>query len=154
MNPIVIEHFRVLELPDRTIGNLIIPNLGKIYTLEDTVRPYGKKIHGETAIPYTDEGYHVGRWLSTKFNRPMINLYTEEDLVTLQHGGMAFKYIYLHGGNIPEDTYGCILIANNYDHITKKIYGTAEKEVFEALTLLFDEGNTIIWKIIKSTKWL
>ena len=38
-------------LSDRTIGELTINGKFKCYTLEDTVRPEGVKIPGETAIP-------------------------------------------------------------------------------------------------------
>jgi len=85
----------------RTLGSLYIDTVFECYTLEDPVRE-GPKIPGETAIP-------AGRYLVTL--EPAATLWSPRDkkLPKLQ-GVPGFTDIYLHAGNTPLDTKGCILV--------------------------------------------
>ena len=145
----IIEHVRIKELEDRTIGRITLPDIGTIYTLEDTVRPYGVKIMGQTAIPYNNVGYKCTINHSARFKRDVIMLYTEDDNITLKTSGISFKYIYLHGGNTPLDTSGCILVAKIFNPISNTIHQSCEGELFNYIKHIMDNGGDVIWKIVK-----
>jgi hypothetical protein len=146
---VFINQIRFKELEDRTIGKIVLPIGKTIYTLEDTVRGYGVKIYGQTAIPYNLEGYSITiRW-SPHFKRNMICLYTEKDMRSIKLNGVEFADVYAHGGNTPSDTLGCILVANNYDKEKNIIFGTAERELFNYIAYLIDEYNIVKWRILK-----
>lgn len=139
-------HQRFKHLPQTTIGRLLINGRTLCYTLEDTVRAYGIKVDGYTAIPANNNtGYSVGIRYSPAFKRDMLVLYTENDKETLEFGGISFKYIMAHGGNKHEDTEGCILVAYNTDKDT--IWGTAEKELFDIVKGWLDNDEEVKWVI-------
>lgn len=82
----------------RTIGRLSIDGTGFCYTLEDTVRPPGQLVPGETAIPAGR--YALAWWDSPKFKRRLPML---KDVP-------GRSYILIHAGNTDVDTAGCILV--------------------------------------------
>lgn len=79
-----------------TEGSLYVDGVFECYTLEDAVR--ATKVWGKTAIPAGR--YKIGWRQSPKFNLLMPWLLDVPD----------FEYVYLHWGNKPEDTDGCILV--------------------------------------------
>jgi hypothetical protein len=113
-----------------TIGELYINGVFFCYTLEDTIRPFGVKVSGETGIP---EGtYKCEISLSTRFKREMPMVFTEDNGYELINNGISFKGIRIHGGNTHKNTEGCILVAyNKVDENT--IQGTAEYDLTEKL---------------------
>jgi hypothetical protein len=94
-------------LPDCTFGILTV-NGQSYQTLEPTVRP--QKIAGQTAIP-------AGQYaLALRTEGEMNSVYTEM-FGSAFHKGMLwlqdipnFTDVYLHIGNYPKDTEGCILV--------------------------------------------
>lgn len=102
--------------PEYTLSKMSIDGVYKCDTLEDVIRPLpatcpntpiGKdckckgKVWGKTAIP-------AGRYecifvFSSKFQRKVIML------LNVPH----FIGILIHGGNIPADTHGCLLVGEN-----------------------------------------
>src|SRR5690606_14304558 len=88
-----------------TTGRLYINGKYFCYTLEDVVRGYGIKVPGKTAIPAGT--YQVMLTMSSRFNRLMPMLFTEENGYELKSGGISFKGIRLHGGNTHLNTEGC-----------------------------------------------
>jgi hypothetical protein len=127
-----------------SVGTLDIMGKEFCYTLEDTVRPYGIKVRGYTAIPENSiEGYKVGIRYSPSFKRDMLILYTEDDRETLKHAGVTFKYIYAHGGNDADDTDACVLVAKN--RYKFKIQGSMEKELFTLVKGWLDAGEEVVW---------
>jgi len=91
-----------------TFGKLYIDDKFICYTLEDTLRPWGIKVHGETGIP---AGEYNGRFRkSPSFNANLPILFTEEDRVSIKKTGIGFKYTLIHAGNYIEDTESCILV--------------------------------------------
>lgn len=125
-----------------SIGRVTLTDIGAFcYSLEDAVRAYGIKIKGRTAIANSPvDGFKVGIRFSNSFQRDMVCLYTEDDKVTLKFGGISFGYIYFHGGNTPEDTEGCILIAKNIDEDNMTIQGSKEKDLIAIVKRWFEEG--------------
>jgi len=105
---------------ESTSGVLLLNDKFFCYTLEDTVRRFGVKIPGKTAIP--SGRYRVIVTMSLKFGRkiPLIN-----DVP-------GFSGVRFHGGNTVEDTEGCPLVAYNRlgDSL---IQGTAEKKLTKYL---------------------
>lgn len=89
---------RTTKTAKSTIGVLSIDGKRECVTLEDTVRPDGRKVYGETAIP--TGVYEVQITQSPRFKRPLPLL--------LQVNG--FVGVRIHPGNTPADTDGCILV--------------------------------------------
>jgi len=109
-----------------TLGKLYIQGKFFCYTLEDIVRPYGEKVHGETAIP--NGVYQVNVTRSGRFKRDMPILFNQPNGYELRNNGISFSGIRMHGGNTHKDTHGCPLVA--YNKISENmIQGTAEKEL-------------------------
>lgn len=97
---------------DRTLGELLLNGVRFCYTLEDQVRPAGVKVKGKTAIPAGL--YRVKLTMSPKFGRITPQIMDVE----------SFDGVRMHGGNKPEDTEGCPLVA--FKRIGNMIQGTAE----------------------------
>lgn len=98
---------------DRTLGRLLINGEHFCHVLEDTLRPRGVKVAGVTAIPAGL--YRVTLEKSPKFKRIMPTI----------KGVPNFEGVRIHGGNRPEDTEGCPLVAFNRSGLV--IHGAAEK---------------------------
>ena len=93
---------RIKYLKDRTIGKKEFIDEQSVKTkicntLEDTVRPDGIKVYGETAIPAGR--YKIKITHSTRWNKPMPEIYPVPN----------FSGIREHGGGDPKHTLGCIL---------------------------------------------
>jgi len=120
-----------------TLGELIFPDKRKFHTLEDTVRGWGIKDAGNTAIPFGL--YKMMVSMSGKFKRKMAMIYTEPNQYELKGSGISFKGIRVHGGNDHQDTWGCIVVAKNRMSDTT-VQGSAEKEFTEAVEKLIADG--------------
>ena len=81
-----------------TIGDLYVDGVHSCYTLEDVVRPEGKKVYGQTAIPYGR--YRVIITFSNRFQRDLPLLVDVPN----------FEGIRIHPGNTAADTHGCVLV--------------------------------------------
>jgi len=139
--------YRVHYSARTTIGNFYIPDSETrfCYSLEDTVRANGIKVHGETALPAGM--YNLSVSVSNRFKREMPCIDTEGDKVTSIAGGIKFEGARLHGGNDHEDSHGCPLVA--YNKLTdEKIQGTAEKEITAEIKRLESEGHTCFLQIL------
>lgn len=84
-----------------TIGKMYLDGEYFCDTLEDTVRPKGVKVYGETAIPAST--YKVVLSYSPKFKRVLPEVLSVA----------MFSGIRIHRGNYPSDTLGCILVGKN-----------------------------------------
>ena len=84
-----------------TIGLLYVDGRLWCNTLEDTVRPDGVKIQGQTAIPAGV--YNVCLTMSPKFKRSL----------PLLDNVPNFTGVRIHAGNTAKDTEGCILVGEN-----------------------------------------
>lgn len=111
-----IEVVRYEYYTDRTIGKLFINDEFFCWTLEDPVRPPNKKVYGETAIP---EGNY--KTLIQPFRGDEAKMYPHLLDVPM------FTGVCIHGGNVPEDTLGCILVGFGKDD--QRIYNSAVKEL-------------------------
>jgi hypothetical protein len=121
---------RDLLMPDRVLGGLFYRDRRICWTLEDQVRDPGVKVHGQTAIP--TGRYALGITFSSRFQREMVLL---KDVP-------GFSGVRIHGGNRPEDTEGCILVARNRNSRAGTIQGTEEKLVFELVRRILGTGET------------
>lgn len=106
---------RTEAIADRTLGRLLANGEHFCHVLEDTLRPRGVKVAGVTAIPAGL--YRVTLEKSPKFKRIMPTILRVPN----------FEGIRIHGGNRPEDTEGCPLVAFNRSGLV--IHGTAEREL-------------------------
>lgn len=116
---------------DRTLGQLLANGEHFCHVLEDTLRPRGVKVAGVTAIPAGL--YRVTLEKSPKFKRIMPTI----------KGVPNFEGVRMHGGNRPEDTEGCPLVAFNRYGLA--IQGTAEKELTAKIK---DAGGSCLLAII------
>jgi hypothetical protein len=121
-----------------TIGLLSVNGQPECFTLEDPVRR--EKIQGETAIPAGS--YKV----VLRANGGMIGRYHQR-FGEVRHPGMLwlldvpdFTYVYIHIGNVPKDTQGCILVANAYDFRNPDVIGVST----DAYLRLYDK----VWDAI------
>lgn len=89
---------RTDKTAESTIGALYIDGAFECYTLEDTERPDGVKIYGETAIPRG--AYTVDITVSPRFKRDL----------PLLVGVKNYVGVRIHPGNTASDTEGCILV--------------------------------------------
>jgi hypothetical protein len=127
-----------------TIGELLDPNCNHFsWTLEDTVRAYGIKAYGDTAIPATkdDFTYYLRVMESPKYGK-VATIYThlENGVPVVDYGGIRFTYIRSHGGNSEKDTHGCLLVAANKNIKNLTIQGSMKEEFSEEVQRLTDEG--------------
>lgn len=136
-----IEIIRDSYSKNTTLGKMYINGEYFCETLEDTVRPFGIKVKGETAIP-DNIVYKVSLSVSNRFKRLMPILYTESDLNTLKGNGISFIGVRFHGGNDDGDTAGCPLVAKNRIG-NNKIQGTMEKPLTEKIQDALQKGEDV-----------
>lgn len=110
---------RTEALEDRTIGVWLFDGEHFCHTLEDTARPDGVKVKGATCIP--PGLYRLSLETSPKYgpDTPTIN------------NVPGFVGIRVHGGNTPEDTEGCPLVA--FNRIGNIVQGQAKTELVKRL---------------------
>lgn len=102
---------RVITNDQSTIGTLDIDGLFCAFTCEDTKQQ--GKVPGKTRIP-------AGTYkIRLRKSSPMASKYAKR---IPGHKGMlwlqdvpGFQYVYIHIGNTPEDTEGCILVGMGAD---------------------------------------
>lgn len=100
--------FRFVQHGPLTLGTLLLDGELACFTAEDVERDL--KLPGLTAIP---RGQYR---LELRSGSPMAGRY-DRAYADIEHDGMIwlrdvpfFQYVYLHVGNDPEDTEGCILV--------------------------------------------
>ena len=131
-NTITMELYRKYKKSDYTIGKLYINGTYFCDTLEDTVRPNGVKVYGETAIPYGK--YKVVLSYSPKFKRVLPEILSVP----------MFTGVRMHRGNWAKDTLGCILVGKN-----KVVGGLTESTDTEIKLISTLKRATEMWIIIK-----
>lgn len=139
----IITQIRAYE-PKYTESKLYI-NGGERFcqVLEDKSQPVGVKIPGETCIP---EGtYRVAITRSTRWNKDMLLLYTEDDF-SIDRDGVSYTGVRPHGGNDVDDTDACPLCAyeSNYDGV---IWHSASDDIFDIVRPVLDRGDDVYWVI-------
>ena len=87
--------------PQYTIGRMYADGVYLCDTLEDTVRPDGQKIAGQTAIPAGT--YPVRITYSPRFKK----------MLPMLDNVPNFTGVRIHTGNTAEDTEGCIRVGYN-----------------------------------------
>lgn len=101
-----------------TVGKLYVNGTFYCYTLEDTVRPKGEKIDGQTAIPTGT--YTVIVDVSNRFKRRLPHVLNVP----------GFEGVRIHTGNSSADTEGCILLGSTW---SGKDYIQGSKAAFDPL---------------------
>lgn len=126
---------RVQLDPDVTIGELSVDGQFECYTCEDTVRPNGTKVFGQTAIPAGT--YNVLVTFSPHFDRPLPLLERVPD----------FEGVRIHPGNTPADTEGCLLVGK--DRLAKSIGESrvAFDALFPKIQAALSSGDTVSLEI-------
>lgn len=120
------------------VGSIIVA------TLEDPVRE--KKIFGDTAIP-------VGRYDLLLRNEGGKTLRYAERFPEM-HKGMIwlqnvknFTYVYIHIGNYPKDTLGCILVGERAKQSSLESSTSAYKRIYPVIVeMIQDKGCQLIIK--------
>lgn len=141
------DHYRGV----RTLGDMFHPNGEHFtYVLEDTVRGYGIKDFGNTAIPETEGDllYKLSIRESPKYGEVVV-VYTEEEngMYYLKAGGIQFQMILCHGGNDEEDTMGCLLVNRFRDVDKMSAWGSMKRDMVDEVKKLESEGKKVYLKI-------
>lgn len=96
---------RRILTPKSTTGQLTVDGVNECYVLEDKYRaPPEPKVFGETCIPCGR--YEVTKTFSPHFGHDMY----------LVNNVPGFEGIRIHGGNVPADTEGCLLVGRILGH--------------------------------------
>ena len=104
-----------------SIGRLFLDGKYFCDTLEDTVRPAGVKVPGQTAVPAGTYGLKLNK--SPRFGR-VIPLLVEVP---------GFTGVRIHAGNCAADTEGCILVGFNQIKGRLVVSRATEKRLCEKL---------------------
>ena len=127
-----------------TVGKMYIDGHFFFFSLEDTVRAFGIKVKGHTALPAYQ--YQVKLSFSPKYERMMPLIFNQND-ESVNAMGIQFSGIRFHGGNRHTDTEGCILIAKH--RVTNQIIqGSLEKELSLKIAEAEKLGKQIALEII------
>ena len=120
------------------------------YVLEDTVRGYGIKDKGNTAIPATegDQTYFLRVRVSPKYGKVVV-VFTEQcdDFYTLANGGIEFNQILCHGGNDENDTMGCLLVNKSRSTEDMNAWGSMKTDMVDAVEQLIEDDYDVRLKI-------
>ena len=117
--------------PQYTIGRMYADGVYLCDTLEDTVRPDGKKIAGQTAIPAGT--YPVRITYSPRFKK----------MLPMLDNVPNFTGVRIHTGNTAEDTEGCILVG--YNRVKGRVCDS--RAAFRRLFALLEKAGQIEIKI-------
>ena len=114
-----------------SIGRLFLDGKYFCDTLEDTVRPAGVKVSGQTAVQAGTYGLELNK--SPRFGR-VIPLLVEVP---------GFTGVRIHAGNCAADTEGCILVG--FNQIKGRLVGSraTEKRLCEKLQEVADKGEKL-----------
>lgn len=130
--------------PNSTIGHLRVMSKD-CFTLEDPVRQI--KLHGRTAIP---AGQYV---LKLRTEGGMDLRYAAR--FGNWHKGMLwlqdvphFEYVYLHIGNTPEDTEGCILLGSTVGRDRIGNSEIAYREVYPVIAEAILDGDDVLIDVL------
>lgn len=139
-----------------TIGTLLLNLVMECFTLEDSIRPPGVKVPKETCIP--PNRYEIVLHLSPHFRRLMPMLRDpgfESGVGRDVNGGVPlFDLIYIHWGNIPKHTDGCILVGDQAEVASILQSRTAFDELWQKLTREMDDPDPAKhWELIEKT-WI
>lgn len=139
---------RTLVTTNSTIGHLRVKDRD-CYTLEDPVRQV--KVHGRTAIP---PGQYV---LKLRTEGGMDLRYAAR--FGNWHKGMLwlqdvpqFEYVYLHIGNTPEDTEGCILVGATVGRDSIGSSEAAYREIYPVIAAAILDGDDVLIDVLSAPK--
>jgi len=126
-------------LEDRTLGSMWIDDELFCHTMEPVARPDGIKVYGKTCVPPCFASLSVT--MSTRFGRLMVLANNQDNGYEVVGGGISFKGLRFHGGNEPDDTAGCPLIAFKRDG--DRIWGSAEENFTRLVTKALGRGELV-----------
>lgn len=122
-----------------TIGRLLIDGRFFCYTLEDKDRYLedgGEKVYGETAIP---RGVYD---LKIRKDSPKYG-----EIPWLQNVPQ-FEWVYIHWGNKPEHTEGCILVGEDHANDFVSNSRATFAKLFNKIENAIDDGESIKVEVI------
>ncbi len=137
---------------ESTLGIMYDPEGNEFcYVLEDTVRAYGIKDKGNTAIPHTQDDtlYNLTVAESPKYGT-VATVYTREQagMYYVEKGGVVFTMIRVHGGNRHDDTMGCLLVNRHRDISNMTAWGSMKKEFAEIVGKYQADGYSVQLEVI------
>jgi hypothetical protein len=115
-------------------GRLFIDDVFFCFTLEDTARPLGVKIYGDTCIPALNN-YSVTLSWSPRFKCLMPLIYNTPSLSVEDGYSVKFEGIRIHSGNYPRNTLGCVLVG---DSLGVDFVGNSRKTYNKLMEVLKD----------------
>jgi hypothetical protein len=146
-----IKMIRSFHSDTTTIGTLFVNNIFECFTLEDAVRD--TKIKRKTAIP---EGTYDIKY------REVVTPMTEKYRKRYKKMGFKYhlelqnvpnyKYVYIHIGNTPKDTEGCILVGDSLNENTKTLLKSTQAftRLYPKIRRAFNKGERVSITIINN----
>lgn len=135
---------RKIVTPNSTIGQLSVMGLD-CFTLEDPIRKI--KVFGHTCIP---AGQYV---LKLRREGGMDLRYAAR--FGNWHRGMLwlqdvpnFEYVYLHIGNTPEDTEGCILVGATQERDAIGESEVAYRQIYPVIADAIEAGDDVLIDVL------
>ena len=113
------------------------------YILQDTVRPHGIKVAGETGIPEGKGKLKIGQ--SPRFGRVPF-LYNQDDGITYEAGGIKFTHLRVHSGNFIHQTDGCPLTGTSISFRDERTFNS--RDALDKFMDLLEDGVEYDFEVI------
>jgi hypothetical protein len=131
---------RTIYTDTTSSGALSIDGKWFCFTLEDAARAYGVKVQDKTCIPSGEYGVTITP--STRFERPMLHIYSDKVSMACELGAIRFTGIRVHGGTNHMHTAGCVLAG--YTRVADdRIKDSAEKALLNRVASAMDVGEEV-----------
>lgn len=137
---------RFLKTDEVTLGSIILKGEHQCFTLENTVRDV--KVMSETAIPtgVYEIGLRTGGYMTTSYKSRFKN---HQGMLWLQNVD-NFEWIYIHIGNKPKDTDGCILVGYSCDATSNFIGHSTDAylSLYKKITTCLNSGERVFIEVV------
>lgn len=91
------------------------------YLIQDTLRPFGIKVYGETGIPAGKGTLKLGH--SNRFGLVPF-LYNQPDEITYKQSGISFTHLRIHAGNFINETDGCPMTGTSVNYVQERTFSS------------------------------
>ena len=151
---------RKISTAEETIGELSIDGTLMCYTLEDQVRiddpntpqDEGKKVYGETAIPYGEYKITLRKegTIYEDYKKRFADIRNERGTLWIRNIP-GFEYVLIHVGNYCKDTLGCLLVGSRIVSEVEIAESTkAYKRIYPVIADALEKGEEVTIEYIRA----